>query len=276
MKTIDNQALMRAISYLYKHIDQPMMLEDIAEHAHVSVATLKRYFQEAFNKSVGSFIRGIRMELALRSLQNRDESILEIALSAGFNDHSAFSRSFKQTFGYAPSSGREKLNIISELDHIQLQEPDFALLEDFTIQGISKTGTYFDCAPRAWQTLQELLLPEEINDNSSSLFVGIGHNNPHHEEIGIDQVKFTAGIHLIERNLNIDKTLINGGHYARFRYYGKPINLGLAYHYIFGPWQDKSATKINHERPAFIVFEHFPNALQEQNIMIHVPLVTID
>ena len=71
---------------------------------------------------------------------------------------------------------------------------------------------------------------DELGDDFSGTFIGIGHDNGH--EIAEDQVRFSAGVTLVKRNLSINNLMISGGNYARFRYLGKPNNLGLAYHYI--------------------------------------------
>src|SRR5207302_104311 len=133
------------------NIDKPIELEDIALGVGLSLASLKRLFEEATHQSPGAFIRKLRMEIAFRSLKSRDESILEIALASGFEDQSAFARRFKQTFGYSPSQARKKLNIVNELECISLEEPDIIEITHLKIQSITEVGLYFECAPRAWK-----------------------------------------------------------------------------------------------------------------------------
>ncbi len=99
----------KAIQYIYKHIDEPIELQKLSTEIGVSVATLKRLFLETTEKSVGSFIRKLRMELSFRNINKQNESILESALRVGFDDHSAFNRCFKKTFGYTPSEARKNL-----------------------------------------------------------------------------------------------------------------------------------------------------------------------
>ena len=55
-----------------------------------------------------------------RTLMDREASVLEAALSSGFEDHSAFSRSFKRAFGCSPS-GRNKDLLQRELEHVELE-----------------------------------------------------------------------------------------------------------------------------------------------------------
>jgi DNA gyrase inhibitor GyrI len=237
------------------------------------MSSLKRLFIEAINQTPGAFMRRLRMEFAFRSLQSRKDSILEVALSAGFDDQSAFARRFREVFGYSPREARKKLNIVNELEFVSLDEPDFIELTELHIQSVTEKGLYFEAAPKAFNILKCKMTANELNDDFSGIFVGIGHDNPHEDGVREDQVRFTAGVTLIERDLGIEHTTISGGRYARFLYVGKPNNLGLAYHYIYGKWSETSIIKINNTKPAFIAYDGFPDALQEQKILIHVPLI---
>jgi len=264
----------KVVRFVYDHMDQPITLEDLAESIGVSISSLKRLFIEATGQTPGAFIRRLRMEFAFRSLQSRKDSILEVALSSGFEDQSAFARRFKETFGYSPREARKKLNIVSELESISLDEPDIVELTDFPIQCVTERGLYFEAAPKAFNILKSKLTTNELNDDCLSMFIGIGHDKPHDAEVKEDQVRFTAGVALIEKTLGIERIILSGGRYARFHYFGKPNNLGLAYHHIYGKWSETSLIKIDKIKPAFMEFDHFPEALKEQNILIHVPLVS--
>src|SRR5262249_15194862 len=133
-------------------------------------------------------------------------------------------------------------------------------------------GLYAQAAVNAWQKLHRNLTDNELNEDFTGMLIGIGHDNPHEGEVAADQVRFTAGITLIERELKLAQTVIPQGQYARFRYIGKPMNLGLAYHYIYGKWLEESTAKVNQSIPAFITFDSFPDGLKEQKLYIHVPV----
>lgn len=267
-------AFVKAVQFIWENIDQTIKLEDVAKAAGISLSSLKRIFADTAHKTPGEFLRRLRMELAFRSLQNRKDAVLEIALGAGFDDHSAFTRCFKAVFGYPPTEARKKFNIVNELENISLDEPDIIELNNLNIQCVTEQGLYFESAKKAWEVLKERLNSYELlNDDFSGIFVGIGHDNPHEGEISPDKVRFSAGVALVERELDIEHHTIPGGKYARFHYIGKPVNLGLAYHYIYGKWSELAKLNINKKIPAFITYDHFPEALRDEHILIHVPLV---
>jgi AraC family transcriptional regulator len=274
MTYITNTNFVKAVRFIYDNIDTPIKLENIATAVGISLSSLKRLFIEATGQTPGAFVRRLRMELAFRSLQNRNDSVLEVALSSGFDDQSAFARCFKETFGYPPTDARKKLNIVNEFECISLNEPDIIELAHIHLQSVTEQGLYVEAAVKAWDILKEKLTPDELSDDFSGIFIGIGHDNPHEDGIREDQVRFTAGVTLVERNLGIQHTTIPRGLYARFHYTGKPVNLGLAYHYIYGKWLEESAYKIDNNVPAFIAFDSFPEAFKEHKLVIHVPLLT--
>jgi AraC family transcriptional regulator len=253
-------------------MDQHFTLDDLAKEVGLSLSSLKRLFIESTNRSAGAFIRRLRMEQAFRSLKNRENSILQTALSAGFDDPSSFARAFKESFGYSPSFARKTLNIVHELDSVSLEEPELVELENFEIQSVTRQGSYFEAAPRAWEELKKHLDMIEFEDDFSGIYIGMGHDNPHEGEVSHDEVRFSAGIALFERDLHIDKTTLSHGSYAKFCYHGKANNLGLAYHYIYGPWSEKANQKIRLDIPAFLMFDRFPDIFEEQTIAIYVPL----
>ncbi len=273
MAYTNSNNFINAIKFIYQNIDEPITLELIAKNIGVSVSTLKRLFLDATGSSAGSFIRRLRMERAFRSLQNKEESVLEIALSSGFEDHSAFTRSFRENFGYSPSLARNKMNIVNELESASLEEPEIIEIDEFTIQAVTKQGLYFEAAPLAWQALKEHLDEVVLGDDFTGTFIAIGHDNPHDGEVAENQVRFSAGIVHLERDLGCNEIIVAKGAYAKFNYTGKLNNMGLAYHYIYGAWLNKSAIKIDDKNPAFMVMDKFPDNFQEQNVSIYVPLV---
>lgn len=271
MLNSDKNYFIQAVRFIHKRIDEPLTIEIIAQHVSTSVSSLKRIFLAATGSSIGCFIRRLRMEQAFRSLQNKEISVLEIALQSGFEDHSAFARAFKENFGYSPSSARDKINIVHELESAVLAEPEIIELESFALQIVTQQGTYFEAAPRAWNLLRECLTQQELNDDFSGTFVGIGHDNPHEGEVAEDRVRFSAGI-AYAQPLGLKEITVAGGHYARFKYTGKLHNLGLAYHYIYGAWHAISGIKIAEDKPAFIVFDIFPEGLEEYTVALYVPV----
>lgn len=98
--------LKSATDFLHDRFDQPLALSDVAKAADVHPVSLARAFRRRHHCTVGDYIRRLRIEFACRKLSRSDAPLVEIALSAGFSEHSHFSRTFKQVTGLTPSDYR--------------------------------------------------------------------------------------------------------------------------------------------------------------------------
>ena len=79
----------------------------IASRMNMGEQTFRRRFVEATGKLPKAFISAIQMNRAATLLRdNNDMTIAEVARECGFEELSAFSRSFKRSFGRSPSEYR--------------------------------------------------------------------------------------------------------------------------------------------------------------------------
>jgi AraC family transcriptional regulator len=268
-----NSNFIKTVKFIYQNLDEPISLEWIAKNIGVSVSTVKRLFLEASGTSMGSFVRWLRMERSFRSLKNKEESVLEMALSNGFENASNFAQTCQANFGYNPSFARNKINIVSELECVSLEDPEIIELTEFKVQAVTKQGLYFETAPLAWNTLKRHLSKEALDDDFTGTFVAIGHDNPDDGEIAEDKVRFSAGVAYLSADLRIESITVAGGDYAKFNYTGKLNNVGLAYHYIYGAWLNQSAVKIDDTKPAFMMMNKCPDNFEESRVSIYVPII---
>ncbi len=266
----DQEIFRKSLIYAYRHIDQALTIDDLAKAAGTNVRGLNRAFETVAGATPIRLVRRLKMETGYRTLMDRDASVLEAALSAGFEDHSAFSRSFKRAFGYPPSAGRTNTLLQRELEHVELEQPDFVELAPLTIQCVTAQGYYHDCAARAWAELGKASNGEPAD---TRVWIGMAVDDPHPGIIPEDQVRFVAGVEGVANDLGLEKRILPGGLHARFRYEGKTANLGLAYHYIYGPWRDGADVRLL-ATPALLMFDHIPTDDGTGNgTLIYVPVM---
>lgn len=100
----DQQWLMGLEKRVVQHLAQaPLNVEEFASMACLSKRQLSRRMQAGFGASPAQFIREVQLQLALQNLTNcAVESVIQAALSAGFEHASTFSTLFKQRFGCSP------------------------------------------------------------------------------------------------------------------------------------------------------------------------------
>jgi AraC family transcriptional regulator len=96
----------RARDYLHAAFAEPIRLTAVAESVGVHPACLARAFRREYGSTVGEYVRQLRVEFASRQIANTDESLVSIALAAGFADQAHFCRAFKRLTGLTPSEYR--------------------------------------------------------------------------------------------------------------------------------------------------------------------------
>ena len=88
-----------------------LSLKEISQSLHVHPSYLSREFSRYFDSlSFGDYIRKLRIEKAVKLLQDSKHTMAEIAYLTGFSDQSHFSRIFKKINGKSPLSYRKSWN----------------------------------------------------------------------------------------------------------------------------------------------------------------------
>src|SRR5262249_19184336 len=91
-----------ARDFIYSYYNTPIMLEDIARAASLSVPQLVRQFKAVFGQTPHAYLLKVRLSKARDLLKSTDDPVGHISLQCGFEDASAFSRAFKSEFGAQP------------------------------------------------------------------------------------------------------------------------------------------------------------------------------
>jgi AraC family transcriptional regulator len=103
---IADRRIVRVLEYIEAHLDERLSLNVLAEEAAVS----KFHFVSVFTKSVGAtphrHVQHLRMQAAAGMLRDTDKSVIEIALTCGFQSPSHFAATFRCLFAQSPSEYR--------------------------------------------------------------------------------------------------------------------------------------------------------------------------
>jgi AraC family transcriptional regulator len=100
------QWLRQAHDLIHESAGQPPTLSSIAREVGIHPAHLARTFRAHYRRSIGDYVRRLRIERAARDLSDSGASIAEIGLRAGFFDQSHFSRVFRRHTGLTPAAFR--------------------------------------------------------------------------------------------------------------------------------------------------------------------------
>jgi transcriptional regulator GlxA family with amidase domain len=94
------------LAWAREHLDAPLTVEDLAEHAGMS----SRHFTRAFIAETGTTpskaVERLRIEVARHRVQSGGEAIERVARSTGFRDPERMRRAFIRAFGQPPQSLR--------------------------------------------------------------------------------------------------------------------------------------------------------------------------
>lgn len=106
-----HQRFQRVLDYIDSHLDQPLDLNRLSDVACCSKFHFQRQFAYYYGISLYQLVQWLRLRRAsFQLLYRTDQSILDIALDAGFASAEAFSRAFKRCFEQSPSDFRVSPN----------------------------------------------------------------------------------------------------------------------------------------------------------------------
>ena len=99
--------LKRAVDLLHQQFSDHLTITEIAAAVGIHPVHLAREFRKFHRCTIGDYIRKLRIDQSCKALVHSDFSLTEIALSAGFSDHSHFSRIFKRLMRVTPTQYRD-------------------------------------------------------------------------------------------------------------------------------------------------------------------------
>jgi AraC family transcriptional regulator len=153
----------RALWYVESRFTEDIALDDIAAAAGVSRYHISRAFGLATGRSITRYARGRRLTEAARQLAGGAPDILSVALECGYGSHEAFTRAFRDQFGFTPEAVRAQgsLNNIDPVEPIKMNEtpltnlapPRFENGRALLIAGLRERCTAESAAgiPAQWQ-----------------------------------------------------------------------------------------------------------------------------
>jgi AraC family transcriptional regulator len=98
--------LRRARDLLHDRAGESLTLSSVAREVGAHPSHLARAFRRHYRRTVGEYVRGLRIERACRELADGHIGISQIGLQVGFYDQSHFTRVFKRHTGMTPGEFR--------------------------------------------------------------------------------------------------------------------------------------------------------------------------
>ena len=96
----------KVLAYIQGRLDEPILLESLAEIASLSVSHFCRAFKETIGQTPHLYIRQMRVRRAQELMLTTREPLSEIAVACGFADQAHLSRLFRRLVGQNPHAWR--------------------------------------------------------------------------------------------------------------------------------------------------------------------------
>jgi AraC family transcriptional regulator len=103
--------LERARELIEARFAESLSLASIAESVEVHPVHLARTFRRNYGRTIGDYVRSLRVQFVCEQLSASEATFSEIAQAAGFSDQAHLSRTFKQFTGMTPAQFRTNSNL---------------------------------------------------------------------------------------------------------------------------------------------------------------------
>jgi AraC family transcriptional regulator len=251
------ERILRVLVHLEHHLDEPLHLDQLADLAGWSPCHFHRIFTGLVGETVADHVRRVRLERAALAMRTHGTSVLRIALDAGYQDHSAFARAFRQRFGSTPSAWRRRPRQLPPMGdlrrHLAADHPESTMditirtLEPLRVAFVRHLGPYQECGG-AWQALmawagQRGLLTKD------AVCLGVGHDDPAVTEPA--RIRYDACIVVPDATPvagGIGIQILPGGEHAVALHRGPYELLPAVYQEVIGRWIPSHGRLIARER----------------------------
>lgn len=102
----ENERMKKILEFTLDNFQNEILIETIAEIAHLTVPSFCRYFKSRTRKTYIEYLNEIRVSHARKLLINNELGISQIGLESGFQNLSHFHRIFKNQVGVTPLAYR--------------------------------------------------------------------------------------------------------------------------------------------------------------------------
>lgn len=213
-------------------LDQPLTLEQLANHCAISPYHLVRVFRAGTGIPPMAYLRARRLSRAAWALAAGQDDILSIALDAQYGSHEAFTRAFATYFGVVPNRVREarstqNLSLMEPLNMktemlVDVPAPELRTRDAMRIVGLSVQCTFEDnsAIPALWQQFNARA--HEVAGASQAAY-GVCCDAD-----GAGNFRYVAGMVAppdAARPAGMDEVALPAGRYAVFAHHGQIADL---------------------------------------------------
>ncbi|WP_151193402.1 GyrI-like domain-containing protein [Cysteiniphilum sp. JM-1] len=271
-----NDKLQKVITYIAKHLDEKLSLDQLSYIACISKYHFHRLFTAHVGLSVQQYIRWLRLKRAAHQLiVESDKSIINIAIDAGFESHESFTRAFKQTSGISPKAFRmqkdwslwEKAPYqlsqegIKEMN-VEIKEMKARRLAVVEHRGDPKLMGASVNQLVTWAKAQTM----DLKPKPGEAF-GFAYHDP--KTTPITEFRFDLGI-TVPQHLKIDKDVVEkylpAGRYATALHKGSRDNIDQLIYALYRDWLPNSGEELA-DLPCIFCYYNFDHEVADTELL---------
>lgn len=279
---------LRVLTNIQEHLDEALDLEELAQVACFSSFHFHRIFAAMTGETIADHVRRLRLERAAMELRSGAKQVIQVALDAGYEAHAAFTRAFKAAYGVSPAEFRRATGPIAILaapsgvhfrqgvplttfntNHIttKVMKVIARKIKPMRVAYLRHVGPY-ESTRQTWFDLTARLSAEK-QLRKSSMFIGIGHDNP--AVTPAEELRYDACITVDEEyepKKPVELQTIGGGDYAVAK--NCPVGkIKDAFQYLYGKWLARSSRELR-PAPSFVVIVDVRDAIAPTKLRVDI------
>lgn len=173
-----------AIDLIEKNVREPLSLDDVSGHLHVSKYHMHRLFKALTGQPLMTYVRGRRLSASVTELLETNHNIIDIAEEFQFDYEQSYERAFKRLFGLSPGDVRRRrcevsvvqkvdCGLIYDLPQGVLLCPRYCIVPAFCVAGVEALINHAENLEKLtantlaldfYETLREKV-PDRVNDS---------------------------------------------------------------------------------------------------------------
>ncbi len=257
------------IKYIEENSDKKITALELEKISNNSYRNLQRIFKKAFNESVGTFQKRVKLENAYKKIIYSNNLINNIAIEVGFESVQSFSKAFKSKFGLTPSKAREeKINLLDTVNDVKLTtlkkisfEIVYLKTEKVYYKTILTNNYSNNDIDELWDELDTIL-----TDKNDVKYFGTIVDEP--LITSQSKCRYEACVNKEINKIDFNYKNIFGGKYAKFIHKGSYDEIEETYKKIYNDWLFNST--INFDNSPIVEFYKIHSNSEECNFITEI------
>jgi AraC family transcriptional regulator len=269
----------RVIDFIGKHLDEELELDELYRIACFSKYHFHRLFTAYTGLPLMNYIKWLRLKRAAHQLiVHKEETIINIALDAGFESHESFARAFKQVCGQSPSEFRRERNWESfenppQPMHIKGEKIMTITIKELPAKRVAVMEHHGD-PMRLSDTLDKLITwakaqPINLKPKAGEAF-GFGYHDP--REVKPEEFRFDLALSVpqdFKLNDQVTERTLPAGRYAVTMHKGSRDNIGDTIYSIYRDWLPQSGEELG-DLPCIFCYYNFDYEVAETESLTEI------